>query len=254
MAASNRPRPPRSPAPPHAVRPIWDRPEPAARRPRFSRDQIAAAALAIADAEGFEAVTMRRIAAALRAGTMSLYRYIETKDDLLALIEDAILGEAVVPGQLPEDWREAIALVARRSVRAYLNHPWAIQALQGRAGPGPSAGPNGARHFEQSLAAVARSPLSPSAVLDLLGIVDDYVYGHVLRAAELAERADARSDIAGILELIQSRVAATELPHVAALAGSAARSLADPGALDARFERGLRLIIEGAAAGLLVTP
>jgi AcrR family transcriptional regulator len=235
-----------------AATPIWDRPEPAARRPRFSRDQIAGAALAIADADGFEAVTMRRIASVLGAGTMSLYRYIETKDDLLALIDDAILGEAIVPGELPSDWREAIAMVARRSVRAYLDHPWAIHALQGRAGAGAAAGPNGARHFEQSLAAVARSPLSPPARLDLLGIVDDYVYGHALRAAELAERVRAGEDVATMLELIQTRLPAAELGTLAALAGdSATRSRADPGVLDARFERGLRLIIDGAAAGLL---
>jgi AcrR family transcriptional regulator len=242
MAASNRAIAP----------PIWDRPEPAARRPRFSRDQIAAAALAIADSDGFEAVTMRRIAAALGAGTMSLYRYIETKDDLLALIDDAILGEALVPGDLPADWREATAVVARRSVRAYLSHPWAIQALQGRAAVGASAGPNAARHFEQCLAAVAGSPLSPLGRLDLLGIVDDYVYGHVLRASEVAERARAGRDAAAMLELIQSRLPSADLPHLAALASdSAVLSLTDPEALEARFDRGLRLLIDGAAAGLL---
>jgi AcrR family transcriptional regulator len=226
---------------------IWDRPEPAARRPRFSRDQIAAAALAIADSEGFEAVTMRRIAGALGAGTMSLYRYIETKDDLLALIDDAILGEAVVSGELPADWRDAIALIARRSVQAYLRHPWAIQALQGRSAPSGAAGPNALRHFEQCLAALARSPLSQPARLDLLGIVDDYVYGHALRAAELAERAPESNDAAAMLAHIQSRLPAADFPQLAALAaGTAARSLADPGLLEARFELGLRFIIDGA--------
>lgn len=249
MAASIRP-----PAKPMSVRAaaktIWDRPEPATRRPRFSRDQIAAAALAIADDEGFEAVTMRRIASALGAGTMSLYRYIETKDDLLALIDDAILAEAVVPGQLPADWQEALALIARRSVRAYLRHPWAIQALQGRVGPSASAGPNGLRRFEQCLAAVAGSPLSPTARLDLLGIVDDYVYGHVLRAAEVTERTAAGQDATTMLELIQSRLPAADLPHLSGLTiGPAARSLTDPRLLEARFELGLRLLVDGAAAG-----
>src|SRR5580658_9905519 len=97
------------------VPPIWARPEPAARQPRFSREQIAAAALEIADADGFEAVSMRKIAAHLGAGTMSLYRYIATKDDLVALLDDALLAEALVPGgELPHDWQEALALVARR--------------------------------------------------------------------------------------------------------------------------------------------
>jgi len=241
MAASNR----------TGARPIWARPEPAARHPRFSRDQIATAALSIADADGFEAVTMRRIAGVLGAGTMSLYRYIETKDDLLALLDDAILGEAVVPGELPADWREAIALIALRSRQAYLNHPWAVQALQGRAAPA-SAGPNGGRHVEQCLAALAGSPLSLRARLDLLVIVDDYVYGHVLRAAEVADDAAAGSDVAAAAELARARLAAGDLPRLAALAADpAVLALADPAELEARFERGLRLIIDGAAAGLL---
>ena len=91
---------PGSPSP--GTRPIWVRPEPGTRRARFSREQIAAAALAIADAEGFEAVSMRRIAAQLGAGTMSLYRYISTKDDLVTLMDDALMGESLVPeGELP---------------------------------------------------------------------------------------------------------------------------------------------------------
>lgn len=241
MAASNR----------IATRPIWARPEPASRHPRFSRDQIAAAALSIADADGFAAVTMRRIAAALGAGTMSLYRYIETKEDLLALLDDAILGEAVVPGELPADWREAIALIALRSRQAYLKHPWAIQALQGRVAPA-SAGPNGARHAEQCLAALAESPLSLRARLDLLAIVDDYVYGHVLRAAELTASPGAGGDASAALELAQSRIAAGDLPRLAALAADpAVPALTDPAELEARFERGLRLLIDGVAAGLL---
>ncbi len=189
--------------------PIWVRPEPTARNPRFSREQIAAAALAIGDADGFEAVSMRRIAAALGAGTMSLYRYVETKDDLIALIHDAILAEALLPEPLPEDWREATAAVARQGRRAFLNHPWVTQALAGQAViPGASAGPGGLRHFEQCRAALDGAPLSARGKLDLLGIIDDYVYGHVLRAASQAD------DVAG---------------------------------LDARFERGLRLLIDGAA-------
>jgi AcrR family transcriptional regulator len=235
--------------------PVWARPEPAARRPRFSREQIAAAALAIADADGFEAVTMRRIAAALGAGTMSLYRYIETKDDLLALLDDAILGKAIVPGTLPADWHEALALVARRSREAYLSHPWAVAALQGRAAPGAPAGPNGLRHFEQSLAAVAGAPLNLRARLDLLGIVDDYVYGHLLRAAEITARAadrTAAADPAATLEFVQASLESGDLPQLAALAADpdAALSAADPDELDARFELGLKLIIDGAARGL----
>ena len=88
---------------------IWDRPEPGSRRPRHTREQIAAAALAIADREGFEAVSMRRVAAEVGAGTMTLYHYVRTKDDLIDLMDDAIMGEVLIPdGELPATWREAM--------------------------------------------------------------------------------------------------------------------------------------------------
>ena len=76
---------------------IWTRPEPGTRRPKFTRDQIASTALAIADTEGFAAVSMRRIAAELGAGTMTLYYYVRTKDELVALMDDAIMGEVLDP-------------------------------------------------------------------------------------------------------------------------------------------------------------
>src|SRR5580658_10725345 len=105
--------------------PIWTRPEPAGRKPRLRREQIAATALAIADAEGFAAVSMRRVAAELGSGTMSLYRYISTKSELAALIDDALMAETVVPDEeLPGDWRSALTMVAYRTRDVYLRHPW----------------------------------------------------------------------------------------------------------------------------------
>jgi AcrR family transcriptional regulator len=233
--------------------PIWARPEPAGRRPRFSRDQIAAAALAIADAEGFEAVSMRRIAAALGAGTMSLYRYIATKSDLVALLDDALLGEALVPGVLPPGWQDAIAVVARRSRATLLRHPWAVHALHGSAGAqNEQAGPNGLRHFEQSLAALDGAPLDTREKLDLLAIVDDYVIGHALQAGELIARfghSPAAAQSAAV-QFLDTQIAAGDYPHLLALAQDRSpRSLVDLTALEARFDRGLRLLIDGFAAG-----
>jgi AcrR family transcriptional regulator len=237
--------------------PIWVRPEPATRQPRFSRDQIAATAVAIADADGFEAVSMRRIAAALGAGTMSLYRYIETKGDLLALIDDALLGDALVPGDLPADWREALVLVAQRTRAAYLPHPWAVQVLQGRAGAEAAIpGPNALRHFEQSLAALRSAPLDPRSKFDLLAIVDDYVFGHLLHAAESAERTrpaaadESAAQLAAeaAAEFGRAQLATGDFPHLSALADEPGVDVL--GRLDRheeRFEHGLRLIIDGTA-------
>lgn len=236
-------------------RPIWVRPEPGTRKARFSREQIAAAALAIADAEGFEAVSMRRIAAELGAGTMSLYRYISTKDDLVTLMDDALMGESLVAeGELPADWRAALTLIARQTRAALLRHPWAVVSLQGRgaAGQDGSFGPNGLRHFEQSLAALDSAPLDTGAKLELLTIVDDYVMGSVLRSGEMQERNQADPQYAAaVMEFITGQLATGEFPRIAALSQDpAAAGLADPDRVEARFERGLALLIEHAAGVL----
>jgi AcrR family transcriptional regulator len=236
-----------------ANQPIWTRPEPGTRKPRFSRGQIAAAALAIADSEGFEAVSIRRVAAELGAGAMTLYRYISSKADLMTLMDDAIMGESLIPdGELPPDWQDAVAAIARATRASLLRHPWAVQALQGSGGAGQQGafGPNGIRHFEQSLAAVAGAPLDTTAKLDLITIVDDYVFGHVLRAAEEQSRTDAGrpDDTAAIAAYIQGLLADGSYPHISALTGDpAAASIGDPAELDRRFERGLAALLDGAA-------
>ena len=161
---------------------IWERPEPGSRRPRHTREQIAATALAIADSEGFEAVSMRRIARELGAGTMTLYHYVRTKDELIDLMDNAIMGEVLIPeGEMPDTWREALRAIARRSRAAFERHPWALQALDGARG-----GPNGMRHFEQSLAAVASLDLDVRAKLELIAVVDDYVFGFVFRSVAVS--------------------------------------------------------------------
>jgi hypothetical protein len=184
---------------------------------------------------------------------MSLYRYISAKRDLVALMDDAIMGESLIPdGQLAVDWREALSMIARSTRDTLLRHPWAVQALQGRgaaAQDGPF-GPNGLRHFEQSLAAVATAPLDTAAKLDLLAIIDDYVFGHVMRAGEQQARASTDpGHAAAITEYVQGQISTGQFPHLSKLARDpAAQTIADPGTLDQRFERGLQALLNGAAA------
>jgi len=238
-----------------AFGPIWARPEPGSRRPRFSREQIASVALAIADAEGFEAVSMRRVAADLGAGTMSLYHYIRGKDDLLALMDDALMGESLIPDEeLPDDWREALAAIARRTRDVFLRHPWALHSLQGEAaGQGAPIGPNGMRHFEQSLAALEHAPLDTGGKLDLLAIVDDYVFGYVLRAGELGLRREADQDeVAAAVEFGMQQLRSGRYPHLEALSRDpAAASITEEGRAEERFERGLQVLLSGAPERLV---
>src|ERR1700676_3036192 len=103
----------------------------------LSRETIAAAALVIADAEGFHAVSMRRVGQELNVGTMSLYYYVKTKDDLIAVMDDALMSEALLPA-MPKNWKRAITEIATRTHSIFLRHPWALVSMQS-APPGLNA-------------------------------------------------------------------------------------------------------------------
>ena len=147
------------------------------RASRLTREKIAAMALAIADKHGFEAVSMRRVAQELNVGTMSLYYYVKTKNDLIAVMDDALMAEALLPS-LPKGWKRAIMEIARRTHALFIRHPWALSAMLS-APPGLNA----MRHMEQCLEALAETSMTGKEKLTLLAMVDDFVFGHALREA-----------------------------------------------------------------------
>jgi AcrR family transcriptional regulator len=143
----------------------------------LTRDAIVATAVALADREGLDKVSIRRIAAQLDVRPMSLYTHVASKEDLLDLMVDAAIAEVLVPEPLSEDWRDAVRQIALRSRDAILAHPWTIEAF-GRA---PRFGPNTLRHIEQSLAAVAGLGLDEQTAATLLSVVDEYALGNAMR-------------------------------------------------------------------------
>ena len=116
-----------------------------------------------------------RLATKLEARPMSLYSHIERKGDLIDLMVDEVMGGAVLPEPLPEDWREALRQIAQRTRESTRAHPWMIAAAFRR----PFIGPNALRHFDQSLGAVASLPLPPERKRAVLLAVDTYTLGFV---------------------------------------------------------------------------
>jgi AcrR family transcriptional regulator len=116
---------------------IWMRPEVTGRGkpPAFTRGQLAVAAITIADAEGIEAVTMRRVAALIGAGTMSLYRYVRNKDELHTLMCDQVVDPYDMPAHL--DWKSALHSLADESRALVQRHPWFPALASSVAFPGP---------------------------------------------------------------------------------------------------------------------
>ena len=227
--------------------PIWARPEPRGRGPRapLSRTQIVQAALRIADEEGLEAVSMRRIAKELGAGAMSLYHYFDSRDELLELMVDAVAAEMLVP-VLPAHWRDALVQVARHSRATFLHHPWMLATLQER----PHVSPNLLRHIEQSAQSVAG--LAGAAPPEFLGAivtaVDDYTVGYTFRelaagspderGRNLAARFSDAAEDPNIRYLLESG----EFPMLSQFAGAGGQVPVQD------FELGLNWLLDGFAA------
>ena len=224
---------------------VWTRVEPARRRPRLSREEIAATAVRIADAEGLDALSMRRLAAELDAGTMTLYYYLRTKDELLALVHDAVMSELVVPAgeSLPSDWRGAVTVIARRSRDALRRHPWMFDITDD-----PAVGPNSVRHFEQTMQAVATLDTDFATKLDVITAVDEYVFGFCLHERTTMHEDAATGD--AMKRYVEDLVGTGEFPELARLveregtAGVWAQLSAHANDPD-RFDRNLARLLDG---------
>ena len=149
--------------------PIWMRPERAAtgRPPQHSRDEITAAAVAIADREGLDAVSMRRVAADLGTGAASLYRYLDTREDLLDLMIDATGAEYVV-GVPTGDWLADLLDIGEQARAIMRRHPWLPPLLITRS----VLGPNGLVLLEHVLEALASHPASTAAKLEAFALLN----------------------------------------------------------------------------------
>ncbi|MEU4801685.1 TetR/AcrR family transcriptional regulator [Actinosynnema sp. NPDC023587] len=111
---------------------VWTRQRRSGGRPALNRAQIVAEAVALLDAEGVDALTMRRLGSRLGAGATSLYRHVANRDELIELVVDEVYGEIEVR-TTGDDWREAITACARSVREMILRHPW-IASLLGQAG------------------------------------------------------------------------------------------------------------------------
>ncbi|MGW3074926.1 TetR/AcrR family transcriptional regulator C-terminal domain-containing protein [Kitasatospora sp. NPDC001132] len=213
---------------------IWLRPERAGRgpRPAHSRASIAAAAIGIADAEGLDAVSMRRVAAALGAGTMSLYNYVPKKEHLLDLMLDAVAAEYRFPPAPSGDVRADLADLAHQQLDICRRHPWLPALVLAR----PGIGPNALRYTDRFLAITAPTGLDGGSRLEAMALFNGFIGQFAQYERTAAAGAKWQAELAGYL----GRAAASgEYPHLAQ-AFAAAGPPADP---DRAFERALARVI-----------
>ncbi|MET9888228.1 TetR/AcrR family transcriptional regulator C-terminal domain-containing protein [Streptomyces sp. NPDC006430] len=222
---------------------VWSKTRRTPRRQAPSVERIVATAIAIADAEGLPALSMRRVAADLGSGTASLYRYVAGRDELVDLMIDTVHGEDPLPAPTG-DWRADLSHVARQLRTVLLRHPWLGSELPGR----PTLGPNSLRRMEACLAAASALTPDISRAVDAVEAVLAYTLGAV--GTELAElRAQQRSGLtedqwrASVAPYIREVVDSGAYPQFARRVIEAED--ADP---EQRFGFGLSCMLDGVAA------
>jgi AcrR family transcriptional regulator len=223
----------------------------------LSTEEIVAAAIAVADAEGPAAISMRRIARELRAGAMSLYWHVASKEELIDLMLDTLEAEIRVP-EPTGDWRADLRAMAHRQRAGMLAHPWIVEFVASR----PPSGPNDARNLEVMLSMLTGLGLDPRTQVDILMTVVTYVMGAVVR--EVQEMRSDRNRAAIEATMTPEQVEAEHENFRKWLTGAdqypnIQRMMAaniDPDAADTRderFEFGLSCLLDGIAARLPAT-
>jgi AcrR family transcriptional regulator len=211
----------------HTPGSVWLRP---ARTPRaakgqaFTRDDLATAAIALADRDGLDALSMRRVAAGLGITAMSLYWYVDTKEQLVELMVDRIFAEQ--PATSGDDWRARLRSIGRDTLALYRAHPWFAVAL---ARPGTLPGPGQLRHWDDHVTLA-------------VGTVKNFVTGYALNPSP-----GVLTPYAGhprIDEYLRDTVLGNGLDNLRAMAGLRHQFTED------RFDSGLDIVLDGLHARL----
>jgi AcrR family transcriptional regulator len=170
---------------PRAIQALWGSGDERRRgpKPTTSVPAIGAAAVALADKEGLEAVSMAAVAKRLGYSTMSLYRYVDTKDDLLQVMLDVAYGPAPAAPAPDTDWRTAAMAWARALLDCCARHPWVVDVRMSS----PPLTPNSVAWMDVGLQVLGTTGLPPQQVASSLLLLDSYVRSHVRLQREFSE-------------------------------------------------------------------
>jgi AcrR family transcriptional regulator len=219
--------------------------------PGSTQEAVIRAAIRLADRDGLNALTMRRLAAHLEVGPMSLYRHIPDKEELLRLMADVAFGEEAPPEPGPPGWRAKLELSARLQWRAYRRHPW-LPTIMHNSLVRPPAVFSGIRMVDWELRALYGLGLTRHAMLHTVFALDGYV-GGIAASNALEVQAEHDTGVTG-----RERIAAERALHAEIFGSGRFHVLAScipPDAisitdLDELFEFGLRHQLDGIEAML----
>lgn len=165
------------------------------RRTSLNRNRILKAALKLADKDGIESLSMRKLAQKLKVEAMSLYNHVANKDDLLDGLIELVVGEIELPAE-SDDWRNGMLRRANSARATFILHPWAITVIESRTNPGS----NSLRYYEAVIACLRKSGFSIQLAAHAFSVLDSYIYGFVMQELKLPfnnsnELADVAEDI-----------------------------------------------------------
>ena len=204
-------------------------------RPRLSREKVLGTAVALADAAGIDALTMRKLGEELGVEAMSLYNHVANKVDLLDGMVDAVFAEITIPRG--GDWKAAIRERALSARAALARHPWATPLMESRTTPGPAT----LHHHDAVIGLFLAAGFPIALTAHAMSAVDSYIYGFALQEAGLPF--DTGEGTAELAQAIQSRFASGQYPHLTTMMRD---HILQPGyTYAAEFEFGLDLILDG---------
>ncbi|WP_127596316.1 TetR/AcrR family transcriptional regulator [Nitratireductor alexandrii] len=203
---------------------------------RLTRERVVREAVALADAHGIAALSMRKLADRLGVEAMSLYHHVANKDAIMDAMVDFAFGEISLP-RADENWKAAMrtrAIAARTMLRS---HPWALGLLDSRRNPGPAT----LRHHDAVIGCLRANGFSVARTAHAYSVLDSYIYGFVLQ--ELNLPFDTPDDLAALAETMLQHLPADTYPHLAEMTRD---HVLQPGyAYGDEFAVGLDLILDG---------
>jgi AcrR family transcriptional regulator len=220
---------------------VGRRTEEAAARAPVSRDLAVERAVAVADGEGIEAVTMRRLARELGVEAASLYHHVSGKDEILDGLVDMVSAEIELPSGT-DGWRPPIRERAHHTRAVLRRHPWAVALMASRTTPGPAT----LRLLEAGIGYFRRGGFSVEAAAHAFSTVDSSVHGFVLQEVNLPFRDE--SELAAMTGAIMAQFPRADFPYLFELT---TEHVLQPGYhYGNEFDVGLEVVLDGIHARL----
>ncbi len=209
------------------------RPAASGRKP-LSRDRVLRAAVALADEDGLESVSMRKLGQVLRVEAMSLYKHVANKDDILDGIADQIMGDFEVPSG-GTGWKASIRRSAISAHQVLLAHPWASSLIESRL----NAGPARMRYLDAVIGVLSDAGFPMPIVIRAIMALDSHTYGFVLQEMAWSFDTENAPEMAATFA---RALPAGDYPNLLAMAEMVATT---QGGAMVDFEFGLDLILDG---------